>query len=389
MKSSGKYFKKTSLRWPATKPTFRSLVLPGIIALIFTASSHTWAQQSDQEASQAPAQQLEPPSAWLGGQQDNQEQPEQPASISGTVVDPSSSPVAGAVVMLTCEGRYPKRETVAGDDGQFSFDAVAPGAFEITVTAPGFAAQTLTGIVHSQENLVAPQIQLAIAENITSVKVMPRDEIAATQIAAQEKQRVLAIVPNFYASYAPDAVPLNAKQKFHLAWKTMIDPFTFGLTAAVAGVQQKNDDFSGFGQGTEGYAKRFGAFYADTASAMFIGSGILPTVLKQDPRYFYKGTGSKFSRAMYAIANSVICKGDNGHWQPNYSYVLGSLAAGGISNLYYPPGDRSAVSVAFENTAIDIAETAILDVFQEFLIRKLTPGAKNQTPPNGTTGNNP
>lgn len=365
--------------------TFRSLLVPAVTVLLFTASGHTRAQtaQPDRQPAQSP-EQLVPHNGLPVGQQDGQEQQ---VSITGTVLDPSHAPVSGAVVILTCEGAYPNRQTVSEDDGQFSFDGLAPGAFEITVTAPGFAVQTLSGILYSQQNFMALQVHLAIAENSTTVKVMPRDEVAAIQIRAQEQQRVLAVVPNFYASYVPDAVPLNARQKFHLAWRTMTDPFTFGLTAAVAGVQQKNDDFSGFGQGAQGYAKRFGAFYGNTATAMFVGSGVLPTVLKQDPRYFYKGTGSGFSRAMYAIANAVICKGDNSHWQPNYSYVLGSLTAGGISNLYYQRGDRSGVSVAFENTAINIAKTAVLDVFQEFLIRKLTPKAGSQTPENRIISN--
>ena len=80
------------------------------------------------------------------------------------------------------------------------------------------------------------------------------------------------------------------------------------------------------------------------------GNAIFPALLKQDPRYFYKGTGSKKSRFFYAVANAVICKGDNGRWQPNYSSVLGSLAAGGLSNLYYPASSRNGVGLTFENT---------------------------------------
>jgi hypothetical protein len=81
-----------------------------------------------------------------------------------------------------------------------------------------------------------------------------------------------------------------------------------------------------------------------------IGGAVLPALFKQDPRYFYKGTGSvQASRAMYAIANSVICKGDNGRWQPNYSGILGGIAAGGISNLYYPASNRSGVELTFTN----------------------------------------
>ncbi len=85
------------------------------------------------------------------------------------------------------------------------------------------------------------------------------------------------------------------------------------------------------------------------------------------------------ARSLYAIANVVICKGDSGHWQPNYSYVLGSIAAGGISNLYYPANDRGA-GLMFENAAIGIGTSALTNLLQEFLIRKLTPAARKNNP---------
>src|SRR4029077_15982729 len=180
----------------------------------------------------------------------------------------------------------------------------------------------------------------------------------------QEKQRALGFIPNFYVSYVPNAAPLAPKQKFELAWKEMVDPVTFGLTGAIAGIQQAQNDFSGYGQGAQGYAKRYGAAYADTVTSTLIGSALLPSLLKQDPRYFYKGTGSKRSRFLYAVANSVICKGDNGKWQPNYSSILGSLAAGGISNSYYPAKDRGA-GLTFENAALGIGATAAANLLQE------------------------
>ena len=104
-----------------------------------------------------------------------------------------------------------------------------------------------------------------------------------------------------------------------------------------------------------------------------IGGAILPSLLKQDPRYFYKGTGTTRSRILYAIANSVICKGDNGRWQANYSGILGSLAAGGISNIYYPASNREGASLTFEEALLGIAGGAAQNLFQEFLVRKLTP----------------
>jgi len=109
-----------------------------------------------------------------------------------------------------------------------------------------------------------------------------------------------------------------------------------------------------------------------------IGSALLPSLLKQDPRYFYKGTGPKRARLLYALANSVICKSDSRHWEPNYSYIAGSLAAGGISNLYYPKKDRNRLGFVFESTAIGVGETAVYNVFQEFFLRKVTPKRSNQ-----------
>ena len=197
---------------------------------------------------------------------------------------------------------------------------------------------------------------------------------------SREKQRVLGVVPNFYVSYVPNALPLDSKQKFELAWKTAVDPVSFAVNGAVAGVQQAQNDFSGYGQGAQGYAKRYGASYADFVAGTFIGGAILPSLLKQDPRYFYKGSGSKRSRILYALANSVICKGDDGHWEANYSSIVGSLSAGALSNLYYPANDRNGVALTFENALIGIGESAAVNLLQEFFVRKLTPSASKQSP---------
>jgi hypothetical protein len=181
-------------------------------------------------------------------------------------------------------------------------------------------------------------------------------------------------------SYVPNALPLASKQKFELAWKTVVDPVSFGVNGVVAGIQQSQNVFSGYGQGAEGYAKRYGASYADFAAGTFIGGAILPSLLKQDPRYFYKGSGTKRSRILYALANSVICKGDDGHWEANYSSIVGSLAAGGISNLYYPAKDRNGAALTFENALIGIGESAAVNLLQEFFVRKLTTNTPSHEP---------
>ena len=344
-----------------------------------------------QTPQQTPVPSPEQPVTVAGSQQGTQGS----GSISGTIVDQSGAVVARARVTLTRsdpsrgdqsgDGHFPdaqaKQEALSDADGQFSFVNLLPGPFRLTITSTGFAVQTSSGVLHSGEVDTVPQIVLEVAANVTEVQVgVSQVEVAEEQMKVEEQQRVLGAIPNFYVSYIPDAVALNSKQKFKLAWKTVVDPFTLAVVGGTAGVQQAQNHFRQYGQGAQGYGRRFGAVYADTVTGTFIGGAILPSLLKQDPRYFYKGKGSTPSRGLYAIANAVICKGDNGHWQINYSNILGSMAAGGISNLYYPASDREGAELTFENAGIGIGATAITNLLQEFLVRKLTPKSRNHDP---------
>lgn len=300
-----------------------------------------------------------------------------PGSVSGTIVDKTGTAIVGARIQLAHDdGSSPNIETTTGEDGSFSFANVAPGAFHLTIASQGFTTQSTPGLLHSGQACIVPPISLVIATEVTEVKVqLTPVELAQEQLKEQEKQRVLGVIPNFYVTYAPDPAPLSSKQKFGLAWKSTVDPIRFIVVGAIAGGDQATDRFSGYGQGAEGYAKRYGAAYADYITGTFIGGAILPSLFKQDPRYYYKGVGSTRSRFLYAVANAVICKGDNGHWQANYSNILGSLASGGISNLYYPASDRNGAGLTFENALIGIGASAVVNVLQEFVIRKLTPNA--------------
>jgi hypothetical protein len=279
------------------------------------------------------------------------------------------------LAMQKSDGSPDTREIFSDNDGHFSFADLDPGSFQLTVKAPGFAEQKQAGVLQAGQTYLVPQMALVVATEVDVQVTETQVQIAEEQIHVEEKQRVLGVFPNYYVSYVPDAVPLNPRQKFQLAWKANVNPFSFGIAAFIAGLEQADDAFSGYGQGAQGYAKRYGATYADTFIGTLIGGAILPSLLKQDPRYFYKGTGSRKSRLLYAVANAVICKGDNGRWQPNYSSMVGALAAGGISNLYYPAKSRSGVGLTFENAAIGIGGSALGGVFQEFFLRRLTPHA--------------
>jgi hypothetical protein len=190
-------------------------------------------------------------------------------------------------------------------------------------------------------------------------------EKAEEQLKEQEHQRVLGILPSFNISYRSDAVSLTGWQKIRLAFRTSVDPVSFGVAFLVAGYHEADNDV-GFGWGIKGYGQRAGAAYLDTFDSNMIGNGILPALLHQDPRYFRLGHGSKTHRLLYATAAAFICKHDNtGRWEPNYSNVMGNIAAGAISNLYYPD-NNTGVGLTISNGMIVTAEGAVGGIFQEF-----------------------
>jgi hypothetical protein len=301
-------------------------------------------------------------------------------SISGTVLDANGAEIAGAHVALDYTDYQadskPERTVTTQGDGSFQFDGVEPGRFTLAITSTGFTSWVSPKLaLNPGESHALPPVALEIAAAVTSIEVnFTRHDIAEDQMHFEENQRVLGVFPNFYVSYIKDPVPFSSGQKFRLALRTTVDPVSIAIPAVIAGVEQAQNNFSGYGQGMQGYAKRFGASSADSAISIMITDAILPSILHQDPRYFYKGTGSIRSRALYAIATVFICKGDNGRWQPNYSNVLGNLASASISNAYYPSSDSNRVRLTIDNWLIGTASGAVGTLFQEFLVKRLSHG---------------
>lgn len=314
------------------------------------------------------------------GQQAQQEQ--QTGSISGKVVDQSGAQIPLAVVKLIRQGQ-PDQETKTDDYGLFAFTHIPPGAFQLSISSPGLSPQQFSDELQPGQAFVTPIIMLTIPTQVTEVHVeMTHDEIAEVQIKTEVSQRLFGIIPNFYATYDPNPVPLPAKLKVKLAWKSATDPLTVVGIAMFAGLDQAGDRWGAYGQGAEGYGKRFGATYANVFTATFIGSGVMASVLRQDPRYFYKGSGTMRSRWVRALSSSIICKGDNGNWQPNYSNVIGSFAGAGIEYTYTPAHDRRpAGSFVVSNALLRLGETSLAGVFQEFVFPKFRPNRATQSHP--------
>lgn len=194
---------------------------------------------------------------------------------------------------------------------------------------------------------------------------LTKPDITEEERKREEHKRIFGVLPNFNSVTIQNPAPLTPGHKLALATRTAIDPFTFVIAGFTSAIGQAQDSFPAYGQGAAGYGKRFGAAYADSFDGTIIGNGLLPIVFHQDPRYFRKGTGSFWSRTMYSVATAVRARSDSGHWMPNYSNLLGNVAAGGISNIYYPESDRGA-GLTFQRAAVVTAQGVIGSVLVEF-----------------------
>ena len=301
----------------------------------------------------------------------------QPGNISGTVLDTNNDIVPGATVVLDAPASGRHRTAIANDNGAFEFGGVDPGSsYQVTISADGFVSWTSPSLTVNPGHFVFLTGRLEIAGEASSVTVYAsRQQIAVEQVKLEEKQRVFGVIPNFYVTYDHDAAPLTAKLKFKLAFRTSTDPIVFLGAAAMAGINQAGDRLD-YEQGAKGYGQRFGAIYTDSFANIMIGGAILPSLLHQDPRYFYQGSGTTKSRVLHAISSPFICKGDNGRLQPNYSSIGGDLATGAISNIYYPTGNRGP-GLVFKGALISTGGRMVNGLIQEFILRRFTPSARN------------
>jgi Carboxypeptidase regulatory-like domain len=294
-------------------------------------------------------------------------------TIIGTALDLNGDPVPNAKVELKSSDNGDRRTVTSTENGFFQFRDVQPGVpYEITIAAQGFANWNSSPItLEPGQFKIVTGIQLRIRTEVTQVNVTYDPvQVASEQLKAEEHQRVLGFIPNFYVSYEKNPAPLTAKMKFQLALKVSTDPVTAAGVLGMAGIRQAADSPK-YGQGWGAYGKRLGATAADGFSDIMIGGAILPSLLHQDPRYFYQGTGTTGSRIRRAIFSPFVARGDNGSWQPNYSSIGGDLASSALSNLYFPQANRG-VGLVFGNFAIGTAERIGASLAQEFIIGKFT-----------------
>jgi hypothetical protein len=313
----------------------------------------------------------------------NAPQPQTPGRIIGTVHQPAGAAVAGALVTLTGTNPEVHRTARTNRRGRFVFRGLAAGSYTVSVSGPGFEpvspAQVVLGAGEMYRLPVTatplPKVSATVVVTATPV------QIAKAQVKVEEEQRVLAVIPNFATSFVWNAQPLTPGLKFRLELRTLIDPFTIGTDAALAGVEQWHNTFPGYGGGWQGYGKRFGAILADGFDARMIGNALLASVFHQDPRYFYHGGPHVGRRLFYALRETVMCRGNDERQQFCYTRLTGDFGAAGIANVYHAPGDRGFGITARDGLVIpgtDAAENLMREFVSKALTSHKPPGAKGK-----------
>ena len=300
----------------------------------------------------------------------------QPGTIVGTVLDVTGAVVPGATVDL--EGpnrdlsRNNDRRVSSQDNGFFQLDGVKPGTpYHVTIRATGFADWTSNEILLTpSQYFILTGVNLRVATAQVTVTVVPAEELAVQQVKVEEQQRIAGLIPNFYVVYDHQAAPLTPKLKFNLATKLLTDPITtagFGLNAAI----YQMSGYPSYVQGAKGYGQRLGATFAGGYTNILVGDAVLPSLLHQDTRYFYQGTGTNKSRLRHALSSAFVIKADDGRREFNFSALGGDLASGAIANAYYPDRDRGA-KLVLSSALIGAGGRMANAVVQEFVLRKFT-----------------
>jgi hypothetical protein len=196
----------------------------------------------------------------------------------------------------------------------------------------------------------------------------PQDQKSPTPQDTQKKKddRMFYVMPNYLTVDGQSQVaPVSWKEKFAMAAKGTFDPYEFGIVGIVAAIRQAENSYPAFGQGAKGYAKRYGAAFADQVDGNLMVGGVYPTILKTDPRYFRLGKGRLGHRFGYAISRVFVARKDSGGSMFNIPEFMGNATAIAISNVYYPASDRSFTS-SFTGWGVQMGIDAFGNELKEF-----------------------
>lgn len=179
--------------------------------------------------------------------------------------------------------------------------------------------------------------------------------------------RIFFTLPNYLTVEKGGQVgPLTTGQKFKIVARGAFDPVELGYFGVIAGISQAENSEPGYGQGAEGYGKRYGATFADGTIENFMVGAVFPSVLRTDPRYFRSGKGGSAHRAVYAISRLFVTRTDSGHSVFNAPEIFGSAFAAGISTYSYHPGNDRTVPNTLSVWGTQIGYDTITVMLKEF-----------------------
>lgn len=182
----------------------------------------------------------------------------------------------------------------------------------------------------------------------------------------QQTKRILGIAPNFQAVSANTHLPaMTVKQKFWLATEGTFDYSSFISVGIEAGVEQATKTYPEFHQGAAGYGRYYWHTFADSGIENYFTGAFLPVLTHQDPRYYTLYHGSFVRRTAYAFSRLWVTKRDSGRRDFNYSEIIGSGMAAGVSSRYYPELERQASEI-LERWASQVLNDGVGNVFEEF-----------------------
>jgi len=258
---------------------------------------------------------------------------------------------------------------------QESSCGLRPSGFALTIT---FSSQDCRRTGAGIRNIVVAVLVCLFAVSAIAQQSSSQtpDAPSASQSAskAEDMMDPMAAVPvmnllaghsRVFPNLAVNTKPMTPKQKFLLSVENSISPFTVLGTAAGAGLGMAMNTNSGYGQGAEGYFKRWGAGMAFASSNQLIGTYAIASLTHQDPRYFVQNSGEFKSSVKYAVSRLFVARYDNGRTGANWAQILGPLGAAGLANTYLPSDNRT-VGHTFENYAISMGIAAGVNVLREY-----------------------
>jgi hypothetical protein len=192
---------------------------------------------------------------------------------------------------------------------------------------------------------------------------------AASQLQADQgtKDRLFFALPNFLSlENSAHVPPMTVKQKFQVSVRSSFDYVQYPWYGALAGISQARDSEPGYGQGAEGYAKRYASQFADGTIENFMVNAVVPSLLRTDPRYYQMGKGSVLKRTGYALSRLLITRTDSGHNTFNVGEIGGSFAAAAISTYSYHPEADKTLSNTATVWGAQVGYDAIRIVLNEF-----------------------